>query len=83
MAVGSPSQRTGIKADDVLDTIQNVKIFSQGDVMWALHNSPVEGNISVRYLRDGKPRTVTLKLAAGWKHTDLAWRPSMKKEKGK
>ena len=83
VSAGSASQRGGIKPDDVIDTIQNVKVFSQGDVMWVLHNAPVEGNISVRYLRDGKPKAAQLKLAAGWKHTDLAWRPSMKKAKGK
>jgi hypothetical protein len=83
VAAGSAGQRAGIKPGDALETVHNVRVFSQGDVMWALHNSPAEGNISVKYLRDGKTRTVQLKLAAGWKHTNLAWRPSMHKEKGK
>jgi len=77
----SPAQRAGIQAGDVIDSIHNVKIFAQGDVMWALHNAPAEGKVTVRYMRGSNAQTATLELTRGWKRTDLSWRPSMRKEK--
>jgi predicted metalloprotease with PDZ domain len=83
VAAGSSAERAGIRAGDVIQSIQNVKTLSQGDVMWALHNAPVEGTVTLRFVRGEQTKSATLKLPRGWKLTDLSWRPSMKKEKNK
>lgn len=77
----SPAPRAGIQAGDKIDSVHNIKTFAQGDVMWALHNAPTEGKVTVRYVRNGQTHMATLELARGWKRTDLAWRPSMRRER--
>lgn len=77
----SPAARAGLRAEDQIDTIGVSPIFSQGDVMWALHNAPPEGTVTLRYQRQSKRRIAALKLARGWKKSDLSWRPSFRRER--
>ncbi len=77
----SPAAKAGIQAGDILEKVHQTKTFSQGDVMAALHHSPMDVTISVKYRRDGQSDTVDLDLPTDWKKTDLSWRPSMLKEK--
>jgi hypothetical protein len=77
----SPAHKAGLCAGDVLESIEKTRILAQGDVMWALHNAPAEGSLSLRYQRAGEGRTVALDLENGWKRTDLSWRKSLKKAK--
>jgi hypothetical protein len=78
---GSPAARAGILRGDTLERIDTTPILSQGDIMCALHHAPWEGRVPVQYQRNGKSQPGTLILDDGWKRTDLAWRPSMRKLK--
>lgn len=77
----SPSSRAGVRVGDRIQRIADLAVCSQGDVMWALHNAPNEGQVAVSCLRDGQLHSFTLDLGRGWKKTDLSWRASMWKEK--
>jgi membrane-associated protease RseP (regulator of RpoE activity) len=79
----SPGQRAGLRPGDRLLKIQDVKIISQGDVFWALHNAPAEGRITVQWRRDDTPHTATLDLPRGWRQSDLSWRASIRRDKKK
>jgi hypothetical protein len=61
--------------------LEEVRIFSQGDVMHALNSAPKEGKLSLEFTRNGERQTAMLELAEGWKKTDLKWRPSMRMER--
>lgn len=76
-----PARAAGLEKGDVLDGIGKVKIFSQGDVMYALHLAPAEGKLPLSYLRAGKSYTTELTLDRGWKATDLSWRASVRRDK--
>ena len=78
---GSAAERAGLRAGDVLVSIDQVSIYSQGDVFWALQNAPVDGKLPLQYRREGKVESATLELPRGWRKADLTWRPSMRKEK--
>lgn len=79
VAANTPSAKAGLRAGDVLEMVHRMKVYSQGDVMAALHVAPLEGVIKLTYRRDGTKRTAELDLPKGWKKTDLSWRPSMVK----
>ena len=53
----------------------------QGDIMFALHNGPVEGTLPISWLRGGELRSAILDLPNGWRRTDLSWRRSIRREK--
>jgi hypothetical protein len=80
---GSAADQAGLRAGDLLVNIDKVSIHAQGDVLWALHNAPATGKLRVERLREGKLEPVAVELANGWRKTDLTWRPSMRREKGK
>jgi hypothetical protein len=77
IAKGSAADRAGIERGDSLSRLNNHSVASIADVMFALHKSPKEGTIAVEWLHDGKKRTGALKVADGWRKTNLTWRPSM------
>jgi len=81
VAPDSPAFRAGLKTGDSLEKVQDVLIFSEGDVTWALHNAPPEGTITVRYRRGTKLRTAALQLRRGWRKTDLSWRASVRHDR--
>jgi hypothetical protein len=78
---GSAAARAGVKSGDVLTEILETRIFSQGDVMWALRQAPERGQLPWQILRAGASQHLTLDLPAGWKTTDLSWRRSAQKVK--
>src|SRR5262249_5812753 len=73
----SAAQRAGIRAGDVLEQINGYSINSFADAQYALHKSPIKGQVPVSWLHDGKAMTANLELAEGWRKTNLTWRPSM------
>ena len=75
----SPAAKAGLWVGDVLEMVHRTKVFSQGDVMAALHEAPPAGKIPLIYRRAGKATAVELEVPKGWKKTDLSWRPSMVK----
>jgi hypothetical protein len=76
----SASDQAGIKSGDVITKIGDHSIRSQADVSWALHNASEIENLVVMFLRNGRPTSAELHLAAGWKETNLSWRASMRNE---
>lgn len=77
VAPGSPADQAGIRAGDKLRTLNGLSARSFADVQYALHRAPFTGEISVSWLHGSDVRNGTLSLSAGWKKTNLTWRPSL------
>jgi predicted metalloprotease with PDZ domain len=77
VAAGSPAEKAGIKPGDQIAKLNGYSVASFGDASYALHKAPAKGSIPVAWLRDGKPHSGSLEVAAGWRKTNLTWRPSM------
>jgi hypothetical protein len=77
VAKESVAAKAGLVAGDVLDKLAGRSVFSFGDAQYALHKAPRAGTIDVAWTHGGEKKSATLQLAAGWKKTNLTWRPSM------
>jgi hypothetical protein len=73
----SAAAKAGLRAGDVLQTLNGFSVASSGDVQHALHRGPPKGELPLAWQRDGKPMTAKLQLAEGWRKTNWTWRPSM------
>src|SRR5262249_36156402 len=78
VAVGSPAEQIGLRADDRLTSVNGLPVASLADVQFALHRAPLQGAIPVRWQRGEKTLTGDLALADGWRKTDLSWRWSLR-----
>jgi serine protease Do len=74
---GSPAERVGLKAGDVLESLNGYRVSSFGDAQYALHRAPVRGEISVIWKRDGKSMRGNLTVVEGWRRSNITWRPSL------
>lgn len=74
---GSPADRAGMQAGDVLETLNDRRISSAADVQYALHHAPKAGRIAVTWSRDGRTMKGMLSLSKGWRNSDISWRASM------
>ena len=74
---GSPADRAGLKPGDRLTRLAGRPVASFADATHALHKSPAEGSIPVAWERAGRSHAAALEVAAGWRKTNLTWRPSM------
>ena len=73
--VGSPAERDGFQAGDVLLSINDQPLISIADIQWVLHNAPDEGRLDVRLSRSGQEQQLTWKLDRGWRRRDdISWR---------
>jgi hypothetical protein len=77
VAPNSSAQRAGLRAGDLLRSLNGVPTASFADVQYGLHRAPARGKAPVVWRRGGTTRTGTLELAAGWRKTNLTWRPSL------
>ena len=77
VASGSAAERAGLKPGDSLLKLNGYGIASFGDTTYALHKAPQKGSIPVTWTRDGQEQSGTLAVTAGWRKTNLTWRPSM------
>jgi hypothetical protein len=77
VAKGSAAERAGLRGGDLLRTLNGGTVASLADAQYALHRAPVQGETAVTWRRDGKEMTGRLRLAAGWRHTNITWRPSL------
>jgi hypothetical protein len=77
VAADSPAGRAGVQPGDILKTLNGLPVASFGDVQYALHRSPVRGEIAAAWQRGDRALTGNLTLADGWRRTNLTWRPSM------
>ncbi|MCH7687886.1 MAG: PDZ domain-containing protein [Planctomycetes bacterium] len=73
--VGSPAARAGLRAGDDVTQMNGQPITSIADMQWVLHGLPNKSTTVT--LTGRKSRTHTLRLAAGWKKTDISWRGSL------
>ncbi|MSQ97158.1 MAG: PDZ domain-containing protein [Gemmataceae bacterium] len=73
----SPADRAGLKAGDLLRTLNQNPVYSFADAQYGLHKAPLTGKISAAWQRDGKSLDGTLSLATGWRRTNITWRPSL------
>ena len=73
----SPAAAAGLRAGDVLRRLKGVPIHSFGDAQFALDKAPRAGSVEVVWQRGEKSGKGRLKLADGWRRTDITWRPSM------
>lgn len=78
VADGSAAARAGLLPGDVLEAVNGVAVASIADVQYGLHGAPARGEITVAWLRKGKQHSARLKLAEGWRKTDLSWRWSLR-----
>ena len=77
----SPAYKIGLRDGDRLTIVNQVPIFAQGDIFWALHKAPSQGTASISWQRGDQPMASELELTAGWRKTDTTWRHSMRKNK--
>ncbi|MCI0683598.1 MAG: PDZ domain-containing protein [Gemmataceae bacterium] len=77
VAAASPAAQAGLRAGDTLVSLGYRSVRSFGDAQHALHMAPAKGAVKVAWLRDGARHDGELKLADGWKKTNLTWRPSL------
>lgn len=77
VAAGSAADKAGLRAGDVLLTLNGRPVHSFADAQYALHRAPDQGAIPLRWLRDGQPTDGVLAAQAGWRKTNWTWRPSM------
>jgi len=61
---GTPSARAGLRADDVVTRIEGKKITSPDALRQAIDAKQPGDTVTVTFLRNGKTRTVTVKLDA-------------------
>ncbi len=77
VAKDSAAAKAGLAAGDYLTRIGETSVASFGDAIYGLHKSPASGEIPVRWTRDGKEQSAKLSVAAGWRKTNVTWRPSL------
>jgi hypothetical protein len=77
VAKGSAAAAAGLKPGDTVTRVGDTPVSSIADASYALHKAPAAGDIPVRWTRDGKEQSAKLAVAAGWKKTNLTWRPSL------
>jgi membrane-associated protease RseP (regulator of RpoE activity) len=74
----SPADRAGLRAGDLLQSLNGWSVASVADVQYALHRAPAKGHIRAVWQRDGHEASAFLALPVGWRITDVAWRPSVR-----
>lgn len=73
----SAADVAGIRAGDVLSTVNRTPVHSFADVQHALHRAPGKGEIAVEWRRGKDTHEGKLTLADGWRKTNITWRPSL------
>jgi hypothetical protein len=75
---GSAAELAGLRKGDRLLTINRQEISSFADAQYALHRAPPSGVIVATWERGGEARRGELRLAEGWRRTDISWRWSLR-----
>lgn len=74
----SPAAELGLAAKDLLRRVNGMPIASVMDVQYALHKAPRAGEVQLAWRRGSEEKKGVLKIAEGWKKTDVSWRWSLK-----
>ena len=77
VTTGSPAFKIGIKSGDVLQQVNGTPIASFADLAHGLHKSTAAGTIPVAWSRNGESTTGDMTVTAGWRKTNVTWRPSL------
>lgn len=75
----TPAGRAGLQKGDVLRRLGPAPIHSFGDAQFALDKAPATGMLTADWQRGDERLSAKLPLSAGWRKTDLTWRPSMRR----
>lgn len=59
---GSPAEEAGLKEGDVITEYQGTRIEGVSQLTRLVHETPAGRNASVKFMRDGAPRTVQVKV---------------------
>jgi hypothetical protein len=78
VALESPAAGLGLQRGDELTAVNGIATASQADVQYGLHRAPAQGQVPLRWRRQGRPMAGALELPAGWRKTDLSWRWSLR-----
>jgi hypothetical protein len=73
----SAAETAGLKKDDVLRKVHGLPIVTAFDIQHALNEVGSAKEVAIEVERDGKPLTVKVALAEGWKRWDVSWRRSL------
>jgi serine protease Do len=76
VAPDSIAAREGIQQGDSIATLAGQPILSTADIQWVLQNTPASSELPAEVVHDGKTRSLTLHLPAGWRRGDISWRVS-------
>ncbi len=74
----SPAAKAGLKAKDLLQSINNMPIASSADVQYALHMAPKRGEITLDWQSGTQVNKSVIALPENWRQTDVSWRWSLK-----
>src|ERR1043165_9126454 len=80
---GGPAEKAGLKADDVIVTIDGREIDSPQDVPTVVQAAGAGATLKIEYLRDGKKKTANVTLAVHPADAPQAEPPKEQKEQGK
>ena len=73
----SPAEVAGLKVGDDITHVDGQPIVSIADIQWVLNSKPDAGaSIQFSIQRQGRPQTLTIQPASGWRKTDISWRAS-------
>jgi serine protease Do len=74
----SPAAKAGLRAGDEVTHFNGQPAISIADMQWVLHGLPYgDASVNVSVKRAGKPLKFAVKMAAGWRKSDISWRGSM------
>lgn len=78
---GSPADRTGLRAGDVVRSANGTRVLTEPDIQWFLDRVDAKGgSLKLEIERGGEPRSMTVTLPKGWKEVgplEYSWRPFM------
>lgn len=77
VAPDSPAARLGLKKGDTIKQLNGVPAHSLADVQFGLDRASGKGTVALAWERQGTTRIGELSLSAGWRKSDITWRPSM------
>jgi predicted metalloprotease with PDZ domain len=75
----SPAARAGLRARDVVQRLNGIPVHSLADAQYALDRAPRTGPVELSWRRGDVIWSGELALPAGWRKTDISWRPSLQK----
>lgn len=76
VADGSPADRAGLRAGDVVEEVDGQRTLTEPDVRYALHRFQRQ-RLEITVRRGDESEEVRLSLPRDWRRTDISWRESM------